>query len=146
MDNRLIIKKELNAPTQMVWEALTMREHTSKWYFSFENDWKLEVGNVFEWYAEDNDCVQWLHKGEILEVVSNVKLSHTWYYPGYSGMSVVTWELKPLSDKSTELTLTHDFIEPFDETVPALKLENFQNGWYQIILTLLPDYLKAILA
>lgn len=144
MENQLIIKRQLDAPAQLVWEAITNKEHTAKWYFSFENDWKLEVGNVFEWYAEDNDCVQWLHKGEILEVVPNVKLSHTWYYPGYKGMSVVTWELSSLSDKSTELTLIHDFIEPFDETVLALKLENFQNGWNQIIHTLLPNYLNGV--
>jgi uncharacterized protein YndB with AHSA1/START domain len=144
MENRLIIKKQLNAPSQLVWEVITKKEHTSNWYFNFENDWKLEVGNVFEWYAEDNDCVQWLHKGEILELVPNAKLSHSWYYPGYTGMSIVTWELKALSEKSTELTLIHDFIEPFDPSVPALDLKNFQAGWNQIINTQLPNYLKVV--
>lgn len=143
-DSELKITRQLNAPIELVWEVITKREHLKEWYFDFAEDWQVELGNEFEWIAGDQNGTQWLHAGKMLEIVDGKKLVHSWQYPGYSGYSIVTWELKKLSDTSTEILLTQYFEVPFDPNVEALRKENFVEGWTHIINISIVDYLKKI--
>ena len=138
------IEKTYNAPVNMVWEAITDRTMMKEWYFNFDEDFKLETGAVFEWTAGDHDNNQWLHRGEMLEIITDEKLVHTWKYPGYSGTSTVSWNLSKLDDATTKVTLTHEFTIPFDSSVAALNTENFEAGWTHIINISLEAYLSKI--
>ncbi len=143
-DNSFTLKRTYKAPIQLVWEAITDKERLKEWYFDFGKEWNLAVGYKFEWSAGPPDGEKWLHRGEIFEVVKNKKLSHTWEYPGYSGSSVLTWELVKLDEYNTEIVLTHFFKIPFDPTVEALRKENFVEGWNQLLNTGLVEYLEKI--
>ena len=115
-----------------------------EWYFDFAEDFKLEPGAVFEWKAGDTENNQWLHRGKMLEIITNQKLVHTWEYPGYSGTSTLSWNLLKIDDSTTNVTLIHEFSIPFDSTVAALKKENFEMGWNHIINISLQDYLNQL--
>ena len=141
---KLVFERTFNAPIQLVWDAISDRNRTKEWYFPFGEDFKPEVGAVFEWSAKDNEGVEWLHRGEILEVSVPNKLIHSWEYPGYSGTSKVSWFLEEKDKNVTHLTLIHEFTIPFDSTVQALKMENFNGGWTAIVHTLLKDYLEKV--
>ena len=143
-NNTLLLKRTYAVPINLLWQVLTEKEHQKQWYFDFGEDWRLEIGAVFQWYAESPDCVNWLHKGVVLEVIENKKLSHSWEYPGYSGSSIVTWELHAIDANNTELSLTHLFTTPFDESVEALRRENFEQGWNQILSISLLAYTEKI--
>lgn len=138
------LKRTYKAPVHLVWQVITQKEHLKQWYFDFAENWNLKIGSEFEWLAGPPDGKQWLHKGKMLEVVENKKLSHSWEYPGYSGTSIVTWELHRIDDHSTELTFTHYFKVPFDAQEEALRRENFVEGWNHILNIGLVEYLDKI--
>lgn len=141
-NNSFTLTRTYSAPIEMVWKAITEREQMKKWYFDFADDFKLRIGATFFWEAGDNDNNKWMHKGEMLEIIENKKLVHSWEYPGYSGTSVVTWELSRVDENTTQLDFKHEFVVPFDPTEPALKRENFVGGWNHILNISLVEYLE----
>lgn len=146
MDNRdtFSLTRTYEVPVDLLWQVITQKEHLKHWYFDFAEDWQLKVGASFEWLAGPPDGQQWQHKGEILEILEHKKLSHSWEYPGYSGTSVVTWELTAVDDTHTRLDFCHYFKVPFDPTVPELGIENFVAGWNDILNTGLVEYLTKL--
>ena len=142
--NSLSLIKKYNAPAETLWQVITEREHLKQWYFDFAEDWQLKVGQTFEWYAGDTENKQWLHRGVMLEIIPNQKLVHSWEYPGYSGTSVVTWELHHVDENTTELHFSHVFTIPFDVTEPAFKRENFEMGWNHILNISLVEYVEKV--
>ncbi len=143
-DNSLSLKKVYKAPVTLLWKVITERKHLQQWYFDFAEDWKMEVGSTFEWYAGDNNGKQWLHRGKMLEIIENQKLVHSWEYVGYSGTSVVTWALHSIDEHTTELEFSHVFTIPFDVTQPELARENFEKGWNHILNISLVAYLEKV--
>ncbi len=143
-DNSLSLKKTYNASAATLWKVITEREHLKQWYFDFAEDWQLKVGQQFDWYATDNDCKEWQHRGVMLEIIPNQKLVHSWEYVGSSGTSVVTWELHPIDDNTTELHFSHVFTVPFDVNEPAFKRENFEMGWTHILTISLVEYIGKL--
>ncbi len=142
-DNSLNLKKVYKASAATLWKVITEREHLKQWYFDFAEDWQLKVGRKFEWTAGD-ESKQWLHRGIMLEIIPNQKLVHSWEYPGYSGTSVVTWELHPIDENTTELRFSHVFTVPFDVTEPGLARENFEKGWNEILNISLVEYVEKL--
>jgi uncharacterized protein YndB with AHSA1/START domain len=140
----IVIDKLYKAPANLVWQAITAREHTKQWYFDFPESFKLNVGQEFEWTAGEPGGKQWLHKGRMLEIIDGKKLVHSWEYPGYSGTSKVTWELSSEDNNTTRLNFSHEFTVPFDPNEPGFKRENFVAGWNHIINIALEEYLQKI--
>jgi|SRR6476659_2832349 len=142
--NKVQLTRIFNVSAPLLWEVLTDRKHLSKWYFTFTEDWNLEIDHAFEWSAGDLESKQWVHRGVFKEVVKDKKLVHSWAYPGYSGTSTLSWELKVIDENHTELTLTHVFDIPFDTTVKELKQENFEGGWNYFLNEGLVNYLNKL--
>lgn len=146
-DEAFIIERTFNAPVETIWKAITDKNEMKQWYFDLV-EFNPEVGFEFQFYAGD-DKKKWLHFCKIIEVVDQKKLSYSWQYDGYTGISYVTFELFPVSDQSksksekTRLKLTHTGLESFPgESVPELKKENFAVGWTQIIGRSLKEFLE----
>lgn len=147
-DEPFIMEQNFNAPVEKVWKAITEKEEMKQWYFNLE-EFKPEVGFEFQFFAGD-DKKQWLHVCKITEAVEMKKISYSWRYEGYIGISNVTFELFPSGYQSgskqdiTRLKLTHSGLERFPgETVPALKKENFAEGWHYIIGSSLKEFLEG---
>jgi len=143
-DNSLSLKKTYKASATTLWKVITDRDHLKQWYFNFTEDWQLTVGSTFDWFAGDNNGKQWQHRGVMLEIIPNQKLVHSWEYVGYTGTSVVTWELHPIDENTTELHFSHVFTVPFDLTEPGLARENFEKGWTHILNISLVDYVDKL--
>ena len=79
---------------------------------------------------------------KVTEVIKEKKLTYSWRYDGYKGISYVIFELFP-QGKSTQLKLSHTGLESFpSDEIPELKRENFAEGWNQIIGTSLKDFIE----
>jgi uncharacterized protein YndB with AHSA1/START domain len=136
-----VIERTFNAPVEKVWNAITDKDQMKQWYFDLA-EFKPEVGFEFQFYAGDKKK-QWLHICKITEVIKEKKLTYSWRYDGYSGISYVTFELFPV-EGTTRLKLTHAGLENFPgDTVPELKKENFAEGWNNIINISLKDFLES---
>lgn len=140
-DNLIIIEQLLDAPVSKVWTAISDKDEMKKWYFDLP-DFEPKHGLEFQFMGGKPDGVQYLHLCEIVAVVPEKKLSYTWRYEGYEGLSTVSFELEEQGNK-TLLRLTHSGIESFPADNPDLAISNFRAGWDQIINHSLMQYFLA---
>lgn len=140
MNTPITVQYKINAPAEKVWKALTDKNEMKSWYFDIQ-DFDLEIGKQFNFYEPGGEN-KYHHQGEILEIISNQKLKHTWSYPDSSPLkTVVTWELQS-EDGETVITLTHEGIENFKDLGDGFSKDNFTQGWKAIVGQSLKIYLE----
>ncbi len=139
MKTESVIKEVLlNASISKVWKAITNKEDMKLWYFDLA-EFKPEVGFEFEFEGGKEDRC-YLHLCKITEVIPEKKISYTWKYDGYSGSSLVTFELFKEEDK-TRLKLTHEGLETLGDN-PDFAKENFVEGWNAIIEKSIKEFVE----
>jgi len=134
-----IIERTFDAPISKVWKAITNKDEMKKWYFDLE-EFKPVKGFEFQ-FEGGPDGRKYLHCCEIIEVISERKLSYSWRYDGYVGNSVVTFELFAEGNK-TRLRLTHEGLETFPVDNADFSKSNFVEGWTYIVGTSLKDFME----
>jgi uncharacterized protein YndB with AHSA1/START domain len=134
------IEKIFDAPVEKVWQAITDKDAMKKWYFDLK-EFKPEVDFEFQFYGEGKKGEQYLHLCKITEVIPLRKLTHTWCYDKYQGLSYLTFEFFSEENK-TRLKLTHAGLETFPANNPDFARESFTEGWTYIINTSLEQYLQ----
>jgi len=134
----LVMERTFNASPEKIWRAISDKNEMKNWYFELA-EFKPEPGFEFQFDGGDEHKT-YVHLCKVTEAVPNRKLAYTWRYEGFSGDSLVTFEIF-LEGKKTRLKLTHEGIETFPESEPALARENFVAGWNHIIGTSLQEYL-----
>ncbi|HKB85889.1 MAG TPA: SRPBCC domain-containing protein [Ignavibacteriaceae bacterium] len=139
MNEPVIVESTFNVPAEKVWKAITDKDEMKKWYFDLK-EFRPEPGFEFRFSGGPSEDKQYLHICKITEVIPGRKLSHSWRYDGYEGISYVTFELFPEGDE-TRLKLTHSGLETFPENNPDFAKENFAAGWQEIIGSNLKNYL-----
>jgi uncharacterized protein YndB with AHSA1/START domain len=134
------IEQLYNAPVQKVWKALTDKAQMKEWYFDVSG-FKPEVGFEFQFEGGTPER-SYTHLCKVTEMIKEKKLSYTWSYKGYPGLSTVTFELFPEGSK-TRLKLTHAGIETFPiETNPDFAKSNFEAGWKEITSKMLREFVE----
>ena len=135
------IERTYNAPAAKVWQAITSKEQMKQWYFDIP-EFKPEVGFEFQFAGQGSEGQKYLHLCRITEVIPEKKLSHTWRYDGFPGMSTVTFELFAEGDQ-TRLKLTHEGLETMAANGPDFARESFTKGWTHIIGKSLKEFLEG---
>lgn len=136
----LIVERIFNASSERVWSAITNKEEMKIWYFQLA-EFEAEAGFKFEFTGGPSPEKQYVHLCEVTDVIPGKKLTYSWSYKGYPGISYVTFELFPQGSK-TLLKLTHTGLESFPESNPDFKVDNFVEGWNSIINESLKKYLE----
>lgn len=136
----IILERVFNAPASKVWTALTDKNEMKNWYFELA-EFKAETGFPFQFLGGEEGDKQYLHLCEVTEVIPEKKLTYSWRYDGYAGISYVTFELAA-QDEKTLLKLTHRGLESFPQENLDFAAGNFVEGWNQIIHTSLKEYLE----
>lgn len=140
--NPVVVKRTFDAPIEKVWSALTVYELMKMWYFDIPG-FKAEKGYKFQFMGGPEDGVQYLHLCEITDVIPGKKLTYSWRYDGYEGISYVTFELTAEGDRTT-LFLSHIGLESFPASNPDFAMGNFAEGWNHIVNIGLKDFLQNI--
>lgn len=141
-NNPLIFERTFNAPADVVWKAITDKEQMKQWYFDLP-EFKPEVGCEFTFTGGPEEGRQYLHVCKITEVVRNKKLTYSWRYDGYDGISYLTFELFA-EGKKTRLKLTHAGLESFPKSNKDFAKENFTEGWTYFMDKALPEFLEKV--
>lgn len=140
--NEPVIKEViLNAPASRVWKAITNNDEMKQWYFDIA-EFKPEPGFEFSFIGEGKEGEKYLHLCKIKDVIPEKKISYSWQYDGYPGISYVTFELFDEGEK-TKLILTHKNLESFGTENPDMAKENFVEGWNHIIGISLKDFVES---
>lgn len=134
------IERVFDAPVADVWRAITEKDLMKQWYFDLP-EFKAEPGFKFEYTGGEEGGTQYLHHFEITEVIPEKKLTHTWCFAGYEGVSYLTYELVVQGDK-TLLILKHSGLETFPADNPDFALHKFEEGWNQNINISLKNFLE----
>jgi uncharacterized protein YndB with AHSA1/START domain len=134
----VIVEQTYNSPASKIWKAITDNEEMKKWYFNIK-EFKPEKGFEFRFWAGRDENNQFEHVCKITEVIPEKKLTYSWRFEGYGGLSYVTFELFP-EGKVTKFKLTHSGLETFPDN-PDFARDNFVEGWNYIIGTSLKEYL-----
>ncbi|MEW5797528.1 MAG: SRPBCC domain-containing protein [Bacteroidota bacterium] len=135
-----VIERTFNAPAAKVWKAITDRSEMKQWYFDLA-EFKAEVGFEFQFSGGPSPERQYLHLCKVTDVVTGKKLTYSWRYDGYPGISFVTFELFDEENK-TRVKLTHAGLETFPNDEPDFAAKNFVEGWTDIIGRSLKEYLE----
>jgi uncharacterized protein YndB with AHSA1/START domain len=118
---------------QMVWQALTTSEFSTKYFFGFAVEAELKVGGAFIVRAPDGS----VHiDGEVIECDPPKKLTVTWNvnWPGLLenlGITLVTYDIEPAGD-AVRLTMTESHDRPIDDDI----LSGGRQGWPAILSSL----------
>ena len=108
-----------------------------EWYFDIP-DFVAEPHTEFAFYGGGEHH----HHCEVLEVVPQQKLKHTWTYPEISKeKTLVLWELEP-DGEGTLVTLTHKGLENFEHLGQEFQHESFENGWNEIVTKNLKKFVE----
>lgn len=135
----LVVERTFDAPPELVWQAITDPNMMKEWYFDL-TDFRPEVGCGFEFLAGPPDKEKYRHICRVTEVVAGRKITYSWRYAGYSGMSHVSFELFAEGNR-TRLKLTHEGLETLAAGNPDFAVGNFREGWNHIIGVALPEFL-----
>ena len=111
MNTPFTIERTYRASVANVWNALTDKKAMKQWYFDL-SEFKPVVGFEFKFAGQGHKGEKYMHLCKITEVVAEKKLTYSWQYEGYEGMSYVTFELIPAGNK-TKVKLTHTGLETF---------------------------------
>lgn len=127
MSGAIVTERTYHAPIESVWLAITTPDAIKHWFFDLPG-FKAEVGAEFRFYGGKDENNQYLHICVVTEVVPGKKLTYSWRYDGYAGISYVSFELFSEGNQ-TRLKFTHDGIETFPQNNPDFARENFAEGW-----------------
>jgi len=141
MDSPFVIEKSYKATRQKVWRAITNKDDMKQWYFDLP-EFKPVVGFEFEFRGGKEDGEQYLHRCKITEVIPEKKITYSWRYEGYEGMSFVTFELFDEANNTTRVKLTHAGLDTFPKSVPDFDKKNFAEGWTEIIGSNLKNFVE----
>lgn len=140
MHNNVIVKERVNAPVEKVWNAITNKDDMKVWYFDIP-DFAPVMHQEFSFYEPGNEK-KYHHYGEVLEVIPNKKLKHSWSYPDISKeKTIVKWELEEDGD-GTVVTLTHKGLENLEHLGDDFATKNFEKGWTEIVNSSLKNFLE----
>ena len=140
MHENVVVKQRVNAPVEKVWNALTDKAQMKKWYFDIP-DFELGVHNQFNFYSPEEHR-KYHHHAEILEVIPNEKLKHTWTYPELSkDKTIVRWELESDGD-GTVVTLTHKGLENFEHLGSDFEKQSSEQGWNDLVGKSLKEFVE----
>lgn len=137
----VIVQQTVNASAAEVWQAITDKEQMKQWYFDLE-EFKPVVGFTFRFTGQGPKGETYIHLCEVKEVIPMGRLTYSWSYEGFEGISFVTFELASEGNQ-TRVTLTHKGLHSFPEDNPDFAKENFNQGWNQLIKKSLKEYLES---
>lgn len=137
----LVVERRYDAPVNKVWEAITVNEQMKQWYFQLE-EFKPQPGFKFSFYGEGHKGEKYLHLCEVTEVIPEKKLTYSWKYEGFEGISFVTFELFEEGEQ-TLVRLTHRGLDSFSGDNPDFAASSFEQGWNEILGTYLKNHLAS---
>ena len=135
--NPIIITKRYNCSIEVLWNAISNPNAMKDWYFDVKG-FELEVGNKFEFYADE-----YLHECTIVDIFLYHKLSYLWIYPFYDGESKVTFNLHTVENENlTELELVHEGVASFPQDDANFSRNSFEAGLEDILEIALREYVE----
>ena len=115
-----VFRIHIKATPEAVWEAITSAEATAQYGFHMPAHYELQPGGTFQALANAGmktmGAPEVAVEGAVLAVEPRRRLVQTWrmlFEPAQAAepLTTVTWEIEPLGERVTRLTVTHDLTD-----------------------------------
>ncbi|MCL3782559.1 SRPBCC domain-containing protein [Prolixibacteraceae bacterium JC049] len=137
---KIIVKQQFDVSASVLWKVITEHSLMIQWFF--ENIPAFEAKEGFSTqFMVKSDEREFLHLWTITEVISEKKIVYDWNYADYEGKSFVSFVLEE-NNFGTQLTLTHQVVEPFTANIPEFTSESCRGGWQYFINDRLKEYIE----
>ena len=141
-DPPIIVEEVIHKERSVVWDVITELNHMQNWFFKEIPAFQAVVGFETQFSLSSGDRT-FPHVWKIIDVVEHEKISYNWSYEGYTGDSLVHFELFE-KDGNTSVRLTTEIIEDFPQDIPEFKRESAVGGWTYFIKESLPKYVGLL--
>ena len=134
-EKEIKITIDIDASPEVVFKTISDPKELINW-FPDEAILELRVGGKYKVSFLKNSKnprmkmeVDFINEGNVVEIIQNKKLVHTWQWKVFSGFpeTQVSWELEQVNQNKTRLTLTHSGFTGKEEG-PA-SIQEHQKGW-----------------
>jgi uncharacterized protein YndB with AHSA1/START domain len=136
------MERSYNAPKERVWQALTNVENLRKWFFDVSG-FEPKLGFKFEFSGDCGDDINdehYVHYCEVTDLIEGEKLTYSWSYKDYEGMSYVTWQLFNQGE-GTRVVLTHRGLDTFPKLANFTR-DSFTGGWTYFMDEALKEFVE----
>jgi len=133
-ESRFLYVTYIRATPERIFETFCDPEQTPKFWHGYHQQSSWKVGDDFA--IADRDGKVW-DRGKVLAYDPPRRLSVTWNHLVHADMaaegeSVATFELEPVNEAVTKVTLTHTIQAP----PPSKFIEGVSSGWPSILASL----------
>lgn len=141
-DPPIVVEASFNNSTKDLWKALTNIIEMKKWYFEVLDDFQPIVGFKTAFKVTSENRV-FTHQWDVIEVVPEKKITYSWRFLEYPGVSTSCFEVFG-DQNSSRLKLTILVQVDFPEDIPEFKRESGIGGWDYFIHGNLKKYMAAL--
>lgn len=139
-DEPIVVIQTFEVSIDRLWNAITDPVQMKQWFFENIEVFEPKVG--FETsFIVTNEGRLFPHLWRITAVEPPIKITYNWKYEGYTGNSVVTFDISKHKNGS-KLMLTHEVTENFPQDIPEFRRESCKEGWDWLIKKSLKECLK----
>lgn len=110
--DRIVIRVEIDAPRDRVWQALTEEERIAEWWGDYVSLDARPGGRLTERWTDDADGREVFTSGEVVRLIAPRKLELTWADDDWDEPTRVLFRLDEAAN-ATHLTLEHSGWEAF---------------------------------
>lgn len=139
-DEPIVVEQIYEAPLEKVWEAISVRDKMTRWFFPNIPSFEPVVGFETRFVIQVEDRT-FPHLWKLTEVIPLKKLAYEWQFEGYPGRGISVFELGE-EWQGTKLRLTFTVLEKFPDNIPEFKRESGVAGWNYFIRESLKEYLE----
>jgi len=138
-DSPVMVSTIYKCNPKQLWEALTHLEEMKKWYFDNIPDFKVEIGFKTK-FSIINEPRTFTHNWEVTHFEDSRSIQYSWTFDEYPGKSYSRFEIDPLNNEQTKLSLTCKVIEDFPQDIDEFKRESCEGGWNYFLNDRLKSY------
>ena len=136
----ILVTQIFDASLEDVWNALTVHEEMTQWYFSNIPAFEAVVGFKTKFIVKTEERT-FPHVWKVTEVRPLQKIAYEWTFEGYSGSGISHFELVSQGTQ-TKLNFSFVSLEAFPQDIPEFRRESGVAGWKYFIQENLKAYLS----
>ncbi|MDP9475299.1 MAG: SRPBCC domain-containing protein [Actinomycetota bacterium] len=126
--DRIVIRVEIGAPRDRVWQALTDEERIAQWWGDHVSFDARPGGCVTERWT-DAGGREVVTSGEVVRLIAPRTLELTWADDDWDEPTRVLFRLDEAADDATRLTLEHSGWEAFPPSTREELVRTHASGW-----------------
>ena len=141
IDPPIVVSAVYPCSTEKLWSAITKLDEMKKWYF--DNIPEFEAIKGFKTkFAVSSDTRTFTHNWEVTNVNNGKRIQYTWTFDEYPGESYSRFEILPINESKTQLTLTCIVTSNFPNEITEFKRESCIGGWEYLLNDRLKTYFQ----